>query len=490
VLAVLLLVIAAASIPLWSRHKAAAAGVVHPTSLSIAVLPIVNQTGDPALDYVSDGTTQSIIQDLVGIVGLRVIGSTTAFHYRDTPRDAQSIGHRLGVDVVLTGRLQRNQNKLVLNMEMSQTSDNSILLSHQYLSDTADHIGVQADILHDTLQALSFDTGHLGAQSPLRPHTNNPAAYEENLRGEALTRTDSPQAIREAVVHFQRATELDPNFDRAWSDLAQAHVLLGIFYESPLEHMPIARHAALRALQLNPSLPEPHGALGLIDLLYDWDNASAASELEKEGATRSAMSVLACTAHLRDRSGQARGGEEEVRRQLSYDPQSEMLISELGCAAYYEHHYDEAVRSYRSAMELAPNSPLPYIGLGRSLTELGKYHEAVDVLDSFSKRNGFAPPILLAESGYTYALAGDRKAAMERIATLQEQAKSAYVDPYLMALIYHGLRDHDQTIYWLKKAAAVHSALLFSVLSDPMWQDAQSDPQLIAIVDKMERKAG
>lgn len=450
----------------------------------------MNQTGDAALDYVSDGMTQSIIQDLAGIAGLRVIGSTTVFHYRDTPQDAQNIGHKLSVDAVLTGRLQRSENKLVMNMEMMRTSHNSILLSHQYLSDTADRIGVQADVLHDTLQALSFDTGHLGAQSPLHPHTNNSAAYEEDLRGEALTRTDSPQAMREAVVHFQKATELDPNFDRAWSDLAQAHLFLGVYYESPLDHMPVARRAALRALQLNPSLPEPHGTLGLIDLLYNWDSAGAASELEKEGATRSAMSVLACTAHLRDRSGQARGAEEEVRRQLSYDPQSEMLISELGCAAYYEHHYEEAVRSYRSAMELDPSSPLPYLGLGRSLTQLGKYREAVDVFDSFSKRNGFAPPILLGEAGYTCAIAGDRACAMQRVASLEEQARSAYVDPYLIALIYHGLRDHDQTIYWLKKAAAVHSSLLFSVLSDPMWQDAQGDPQLIAIVDEMKSRAG
>jgi tetratricopeptide (TPR) repeat protein len=253
--------------------------------------------------------------------------------------------------------------------------------------------------------------------------------------------------------------------------------------------MPIARAAALRALQLNPSLPEAHGSLGVVDLLYDWDYASAASELEKEGATRSAMSMLACTAHLREQSGHPQRAEEEVRRLLSYDPQSEMLVSELGCAAYYERHYEDAVRSYRSAMELDPGSPLPYLGLGRSLTELGKYQEAVDVLDAFSKRNGFAPPILLAESGYTSALSGDRKGAMLRMESLEDQATSAYVDPYLIALIYHGLHDHTATIYWLQKAAAVHSSLLFSVLSDPMWQDSQQDPQLIAIVDKMESKA-
>ncbi|MDW5267590.1 MULTISPECIES: winged helix-turn-helix domain-containing protein [Acidobacteriaceae] len=487
VLALCLVVIGTTSVLLWHRHKTIA--TVRRGPISIAVLPILNQTGDPSLDYVSDGTTQSVIQDLAGVLGLRVIGSTTAFRFRNTPQDAQSIGHNLGVDAVLQGRLQRNQDKLVLNVELTQTNNNSILLSHQYLSDTPDLRRVQADILHDTLQALSFDTGKLNGQSPLGQHTNSPAAYEENLRGEALTRTDSPQAFREAVQHFQKATRLDPNYDRAWSDLAQAHLFLGIYYESPLDHMPIARTAALRALQLNPALPEAHGSLGVVDLLYDWDYASAASELEKEGAMRSAMSMLACTAHLREQSGHPQRAEEEVRRLLAYDPQSEMLVSELGCAAYYERHYDDAVRSYSSAMELDPGSPLPYLGIGRSLTQLGKYKEAVDVLDSFSKRNGFAPPILLAESGYTCALSGDRKGAMQRMESLEDQARSAYVDPYLIALIYHGLHDHTATIDWLQKAAAVHSSLLFSVLSDPMWQDSQQDPQLIAIVDKMESKA-
>ena len=483
----LLVSLIVASILLWRPHKTAAG--THPALISIAVLPIQNHTGDSSLDYVSDGTSQSIIRDLAGTLGLRVIGSTTVFHYRDKPQDAQGIGRTLGVDSVLVGQLQRNQDRLVLNMELSQTNDNSILLSHQYLLDIRDLRGVQADILHDTLQALSFDTTKLRGQSLLGPHTSNPQAYEEDLRGEALTRTDSPQAFHEAVQHFQKATELDPNFDRAWSDLAQAHLFLGIYYESPLDHMPIARLAALRALQLNPSLPEAHGSLGIIDLLYDWDYARAASELEKEGATRSAMSILACTVHLREQAGHPRGAEEEVRRLLSYDPQSEMLISELGCAAYYERHYDDAVHAYKSAMELDPSSPLPYLGLGRALTELGHDREAVAVLDSFAKRNGFAPPILLAESGYTSALMGDRAAAMQRVDALEKQAQSAYVDPYLIALIYHGLRDHDQTIFWLKKAAALHSALLFSVLSDPMWQDAQADPLLIAIVKEMKAKA-
>ncbi|QNI37196.1 winged helix-turn-helix domain-containing protein [Edaphobacter albus] len=486
-IAVLFVLIATAFMFFWPWHRTNA--VVRPALISIAVLPIQNRTGEPSLDYVSDGMTQNTIQALAGISGLRVIGSTTAFHFRDTTQDAQSIGHTLGVNAVLVGRLQRNQDRLVLNMELNQTSDNTILLSHQYLSDLANLRDVQADLLHDTLQALSFDTARLGGQSPLRPHTDNPGAYEENLRGEALIRTDSHQAFREAIGHFQNATQMDSQFDRAWSDLAAAHLFLGIYYESPLDHMPIARRAAQRALELNPSLPEAHGSLGVIDLLYDWDSASAASELEKEGALRSAMSLLACSVHLREQAGQARSAEEEVRRLLSYDPQSEMLISELGCAAYYEHHFDDAVRSYRSAIELAPSSPLPYLGLGRSLTELGHDQEAVEVLDSFAKRNGFAPPILLAESGYTCAVSGHPDAAMQRMHALEKQAKSMYVDPYLFALIYHGLHDHDQTIFWLKKAAAVHSALLFSVLSDPMWQNAQADPQFMAIVETMKSKS-
>ena len=359
-----------------------------PLQPSIAVLPIVNQTGDSGNDYISDGVTESSIQQLSGIAGVRVIGSGSVARYKGAQQDVRSVGRTLGVDTVLQGHLRRADGRLMLVIELCRVSDGSVLLSRDYLLEDKDLQPVQADLVRDTLQTLGVDTGTESSKSQLHTHTNNPMAYEEFLRGEAVAQGDSPVELHEAVRHFEKATAIDPGFDLAWAASAEFHLMLGIYFEAPREHMEIARRDAQRALELNHGLDQARGSLGLIELVYDWNLAAAASELEPAQSARIAVTELGCTVHLLDQTGRPRNAEEMVRRMLVYDPQSARLISELGCVAYYHRHYDEAVRSYTAAMEIDPNSPLLYWGLGKSLTQLGRYQQAVEVLDSFAKRNG------------------------------------------------------------------------------------------------------
>jgi len=173
---------------------------------------------------------------------------------------------------------------------------------------------------------------------------------------------------------------------------------------------------------------------------------------------------------------------------LAYDPLSARLISELGCVAYYHRHYDEAVRSYTAAMEIDPNSPLPYWGLGKSLTQLGKYQQAIEVLDSFAKRNGVAPPILTAESGYSLAKWGKKKEARERIEQLVAGSHSGFVDPFFIALVHLGLGEKEETFAWLAKAEDVRSVFLISILTDPKWEELLTDPRVGAMVARMSAK--
>jgi tetratricopeptide (TPR) repeat protein len=267
--------------------------------------------------------------------------------------------------------------------------------------------------------------------------------------------------------------------------MAEGHLALGIFYEAPRDHMPLARQYAQRALSLDPSMHPAHGILGLIDLLYDWNLPSAQSELEQADIRDHAIWQLGCTAHLLTMNGRYRHAEEDLENMLEFDPHSGMLIAELGCVKYYAGRYQDSIRYYQQALSLDQHSVLGYWGMGRSLAREGRYQEALDDLKQVKKLNGVEPTIITAEIGFTQATAGDRRAALQTLNQLKEESKQAYVDPYLMAVVYLGLKDRENTYMWLDRAYQARSPFLISIATDPKWSDSRSDPRFTALWNHM-----
>ena len=170
-------------------------------------------------------------------------------------------------------------------------------------------------------------------------------------------------------------------------------------------------------------------------------------------------------------------------------PTSSPSASPSGCACRTGEsprgRYEDAITGYNKAMIKDPNSPLPYWGLGKSLTQLGRFPEAVESLNRFSERNGDPPPMLIAECGYALARWGKRNEARARLEQLSQLSKTYYVNPYFFALIHFGLDERDLTFQWLSKAADDRSTFLVSILSDPKWDSLRSDPRVGAIVARM-----
>ena len=233
---------------------------------------------------------------------------------------------------------------------------------------------------------------------------------------------------------------------------------MGIFFESAREHMPLAREYAQRALSIDSTLSQAHGTLGLIHLVYDWDYGAAQTELAAADARESAITSLACTAHLLEQGGRGRHAEEEIHQALEFDPRSSALLGELGCIHYYGGKYEEAIRYYREALAADPRSPIANWGLGKSLVREGRYTEALDALRRFKAVNGFEPPVITAEIGYSEALSGDHRAALATVTRLERESKVNYVDPYLIAIVYLALKDEDNTYAWLNRAYEMRSS--------------------------------
>ncbi len=303
--------------------------------------------------------------------------------------------------------------------------------------------------------------------------------------GDSLARSGAPKDLHQALGHFERAVSLNPQLELAWSAMASEHVLLGLYFEAPRDHMPQARQFAERALRINPSLGEAHGSLGLIHLGYDWKPAAAEAEMTAAGAQQAAISTHSCTSHLIEIAGRPRRAEELLLRMLTYDPGSASLIAELGCVDYYRGSYESALRHSRQALEADLRSPVPYWGVGRTLTAEHRYEEALVALAAFKQRNGFEPPLLTAERGYALGSAGRRPEALAVVKEQTERGRHTFIDPYFVALIYASLRDREAAFVWLDKAFAARSTFMVSLASEPKWEPMRSDPRFEKLVQRM-----
>jgi TolB-like protein/lipoprotein NlpI len=480
-LAVIVLIAAIAGMAFFKKRPQHLAGAADGQKV-LAVLPFTNQTGTDANNYLTEGITETLIRQFSQIPGLRVISRAAADRV-----NKQNAASELSVGYLLTGALVRSADgRLVLNAELSDAKNGTVLRSSQYIPDQADLRPIQADIVQDAVKGIGISLDTAQAAGARRPLTSSPAAFQNFLRGEASARLrDDPANLHEAIHSFEEAVRLDPSFAFAYSSMAESHLELGIYYEAPRDHIPLARQFAQRALALDPSMHQAHGILGLIDLLYDWNLPSARSELEEADTRDNAIWELGCTAHLLSMNGRYRHAEEDLENMLEFDPHSGMLIAELGCVNYYSGHYDDSIRYYHQALAIDPHSVLGYWGLGRSLARRGRYKDALEDLKRFKELNGFEPPLITSEIGFTEAASGDRRAAMETLKQLQKESKHTYVDPFLMAVIYLGMKDRENTYALLDQAYVAHSPFLISIATDPKWSDWRSDTRLEALWNRM-----
>jgi TolB-like protein len=470
----------------WHRYRAQKnTPLSRAQRISLAVLPFVNETENAANGYVIDGLTDNLIRQLSETRRLKVIARSAVYRFPSGAQNAVSIGRTLGVSTVLAGEVRSTDGKLVVNTELSNVKDGSIIESRQYLPESLDLRPVQASVIQDVIRGLNIE---LDARQPAlttQPVSTSLAAYQAYLKGESESRGDSPVQIHQAIHNFEEAVRLDPRFTLAWADLAQSHLLLGIYFEDPRQHMPLAIQYAGNALRLDSTLREAHGTLGLVELLYHWDYAAALSQLSSADSEQSAMTVLSCTSHLLFQTGHTRAAEELVQRMLGYDPQSPALIGELGCIDYYRGDYDHAIRFFREAMTNDPRSPVPYWGLGKSLSLKGNYDEAARAMRQFRVATGFEPPMLTAEIGYALAEAGRRKEAEKQINQLRTESRTIFVDPYFISLIYLGLHDETLTLRWLEQAYQVRSPFLISMATEPKWKGMLKQPKLQNFMAKL-----
>ncbi|HUP59863.1 MAG TPA: protein kinase [Thermoanaerobaculia bacterium] len=449
---------------------------------SIAVLPLANETNDPNTEYLSDGITEGIINQLSQVPKLKVMARSTAFRYKNRNLDAQSVGRELRVRAVLTGRLRRADvssapeggrdvrppsERLVINVELVDSTDGSLLWGESYNRELADLVKLQEEMSHEITEKLRLKLTGAEKKKLRRGTTQNSDAYQLYLKGRYHWNKRTAESLQRGIGFFREAIESDPGFAGAYAGLADSYVTLATNIPlPPHEAMPKAKAAAMKAIEIDEGTAEAWASLGAVRWWFEWDWNAA------EEAYRRAISLNPNYATAHDGYAMllsARGRSEEAvaqnRKAADLDPLSLIIAVHAGWPLYFKRDFDGAIRCFRKALELDERFIPAHGWLGMALGQQQRYGDAIDAFARALEVDRI--PILLAMLAHTHAIAGNREQALFLLDALRGEAKSRYISPYDIAVIHAGLGDAPRALEHLRAALEDRSAWMVFLNVDP-----------------------
>jgi non-specific serine/threonine protein kinase len=480
--AAVVLVVAAAG---WFGWKSRGGGSGEVSS--VAVLPFTNQSGSADTEYLSDGITESLINDLSKLPKLAVMSRSSVFHYKGRDVDPQAAAKDLQVEAVVTGRVLQRGDQLLISAELIDARSNRNLWGERYDRKMADLIGVQQDISGAISARLRERLSGDAAKPAEKGGTRDPEAYQLYLKGKYYFEKRTPDSLEKARDYLNQAIQKDPDYAMAWSGLAADYfVLPGYAPVSNAEAMLKARTAAEKALALDGTLAEPHGVLaGVHEALFDRE----AAELEY----RRAIELNPTDANTRNwyalflsEKGLHSEAVAQEKQALELEPLNLKYNDNLA-VVYDNSRQDElALEQYRKTLEMDPNYASALTNLSGLYFDLRHY----DLwLENWKKaatvKNDRENLAIAEEAARVYAKSG-YQAAMRRTIELQLQlAKRRYVDPAQIGFNYAALGEKDQAFFWLEKAYAEKSYWIIYIKVNRSADSLRSDPRYAALLNKM-----
>jgi serine/threonine-protein kinase len=459
-----------------------ARSVIH----AIAVLPLRNISGDPAQEYFVGGMTEAIMSDLSRLKSLRVISRTSAMKYKDTTLTLPEVARELNVDAILEGSALLIGNRVRVNAQLIRARDEETLWSNSFDRDLEDVLKLQSELAKTVAREVAIQvTPGEAVDQGIAPQTINREAYDEFLKSRHSAMTGAPQGIELGVRHAQRALSLDPNFALAWSALADCHIVRALRGIAPfVEAGAEANAAAMRALEIDPSLGHALASVGIVQVY---------SGKLHEGIATLRKAVLAnpghaMAHHILSRAFNALARFEdalpEAQKGAELDPLSVINQNGIGEVYYYSREYEKSVLAYRMSLEIDPRFDVSHTDLARSLEALGRFDEARAACEEGRRVSGgmIAPAFAMA---HLEAAAGNEGEARRILNELIEMRSSRVVSAWAIAAIHASLGDVDEAFRWLDTAVEEGASGLLMLRVHPRLDPIRSDPRYWPLVERV-----
>ena len=445
---------------------------------SIAVLPLINESGDPKDEYFSDGLSEELIAALAQISGLKVIGRSSSFRFKDRTEEPKTIGEKLGVSTLLEGTVRKQGDRVRIVAELINAADGIEVWNRTFDHELKDIFAVQQEIAKAVAESLRVTL--LGSEEKsAQMATNSVEAHNAYLQGHFYSVRRNAEDYRKAIDYFDQAIQLDPNYALAYAERSEVWTVMGDLTGQRSTAFSKARSDAEKAVAIAPSLAEAHAALGWVRAFTEWKFTEGLSELQRakelSPANPTANDLLARVIVY---TGRMEEGERQARQAVELDPLSAATQFTLGRVLFYAGKLDEAYAAGRKMAELYPSASSSHrwqvlVAVQRGDGETALREAQLEPDDSIR-------PFQLALAQY---VRGDRKAADAALADLIANSRDGLA--YQVAQVYAVRGEVDKGFEWLQIAFDNHDGCMPGLLVDPLLRGLRDDPRYKNLVAKV-----
>lgn len=454
-------------------------------ALLLAVMPIQNMSGDLLPAYLGDGLTEQLTSDLAQVRGFSLINHRTMMTYRASRSSPRRIAGALGVDAVVAGTLRRLPgDSLRLSVEVVRAGEDRVIWARSYSAARSDLLRVTRQVARGMADYMRPGTASGRQAAFALPRPVDPTAVDLYMQGRYYWNKRGPGLLR-SIQLFTAALDADPTFALPYAGIADAYVQLG--YASilrPDDAFPKARAAALRALELDSTLADPHATLGFVSLYFDWDWSVA------EGEFRRALTTNPSYATGHEWYGlflAAMGRFDEAiaheRQAQALDPLSTAIAGTAAWVLYYAGRNDDAARELKVALRADSAFALGHFYLGRVEEARGAFDSALAEYGATGPLRDWVPTV--AAVGYVQGRQGRRQDAIATLARLKSRSEREYVTAYAIALVHASLGQADSAFVWLARGEREHTNWMVWLRRDPRWRSIRSDPRFEALARRL-----
>jgi serine/threonine-protein kinase len=450
---------------------------------SLAILPLINAGDDPDTEYLSDGITESIINNLSQLPKLRVMARSSVFRYKGKEPDPQIVGQQLGVRGLLTGRVLQRGDLLIIKAELVDAEDGTHLWGEQYSRKLSDIFTIQEEISREISDKLRLKLSGAEKKQLTKRYTENTEAYQRYLKGRFYWNKRTLEGLEKGIEYFQKAIDSDPGYALAYAGLADSYnILVSYSALAPHDAFPKAKAAATRALEIDGKLAEAHTSLAFVKFGYDWD-WSGAERAFKQAIRLNPGYPYAHNfyAVLLAALGRFDDALVHIRNAQELDPLSLPINTNLGWLLYLTRRYGEAIEQYLKTIDLDEGFSLAHRRLAQTYEQTLRYSDADAEYQKALALSGDDIELITAR-GHFYAVVGETNKAREILNQLETLAKDRYVPSYLVARIYLGLGDIDRVFELLYRALDERYGYLAYLEVEPMFDPIRTDPRYEELV--------